>query len=826
MSPPSLSIPLLAASLLPFALARAAAPPRQMSSAQLERSLARLSVVGRVLYVAAHPDDENTRLLAYLVNQRGVRAGYLSITRGDGGQNLLGSEQGPELGLIRTQELLAARRIDGAEQLFTRARDFGYSKTPEETLAIWGKDEVLADVVTAIRRFKPDVIVTRFPPDTKQGGDTHGHHTASARLALEAFKLAADASYRPDEARALGAWQAKRIIWNRSSWSIRDGEDVSKLMKLDVGGYSPSLGVSWGEMAADSRSMHKSQGFGASRQRGPAIEYFLPLAGEPMQHDLLDGVELSWKRVHGAEKLAALLQRAHDELKPADPAASIPRLAEAAAELDRLPDSPWKEEKRRAIEQAMAACAGLWLEATAPAPSTTHGAELSLQVSALDRTGAKVVLRSLALPDGKTAAIDQALEPGRPLEIARTLVVPDGAPRSNPYWLERAPAAGRYTVEDPALIGAPEQPPPLSVGFAITVGGRPFSVERAVGYKWVDPVEGERWRDVEVLPRVAVDPAAQVLMFPDASARELTVTVRAQASSEGALQLEVPEGFHAAPARVPFKLEAGGSFEARFRLVPPAHAAAGALRAVAEVGGRRYDRGVSRIEHAHIPIQTLLPEAEVKLVRFDLKRSRTRIGYIAGAGDEVPAALRQVGYQVTMLSEQALAGEPLDRYETIVVGVRAFNVDGRLGERQKRLLDWVAAGGTLVVQYNTNNFISKAPPIGPYPFSISRDRVTDEKAAVELQAHPVLERPNAIGAPDFDGWVQERGLYFADKWDEKYATPLSMHDPGEPPRKGSLIVARHGKGAFVYTGLAFFRQLPAGVPGAFRLFANLIAFGK
>ncbi len=813
-------------SFLLAAQANAAGPPRQPDAAALARALDRLLTVGNVLYVAAHPDDENTRLLAWLANDRHLRAGYLSLTRGDGGQNLIGAEQGPLLGLIRTQELLAARRLDGAEQWFTRARDFGYSKTPDETLRIWGRDEILADVVQQIRRFKPDVIVTRFPPD---GADTHGHHTASAMLALEAFKLAADEKYRPDQVARFGAWRAKRIVWNRSSWSIKPGEDLSAFLKMDVGAYDPLAGASFGELAADSRSMHKSQGFGVARSRGHEPEYFRVLAGEPAQRSILDGVDATWARVPGSAKLVALLQRARAEHKPAQPWATLPLLVEAEAELVKLPDNPWKEPKRREIEAAMAACAGLFVEATAAEPSTVPGASLPVTLTALNRSPAALKLRAIKLPGGVEVAVDRALTDGEAVEIARPLEVPRAARLSHPYWLS-APAPGLYPVEDPLLIGVPEEPRPLVATFLVEAGGRTLAIERALAYKWVDPVDGERYRDVEVLPPVTVNPAAPTLMFPDAKPRELKVTVRASAgAAAGTLALEPPPGFAAAPASQPFKLEKGGAVELRFRLTPPAGAktASGVLRAVAEVDGRRCDRAVQRIEHAHIPIQTLLPPAEVKLVRFALTHRRTRIGYLPGAGDEVAAALRQVGYDVTVLNDAALADEPLARFQAIVAGVRAFNVDPRLAALHDRLMKYVADGGTLVVQYNTNNRLSKAPPaIGPLPFTISQERVTDENAAVDAAKHPILMQPHQITADDFAGWVQERGLYFAGEWDPKYDAPLALHDPGEPPRRGALLVARHGKGAFVYTGLAFFRQLPAGVPGAFRLFANLIDYGS
>ena len=796
------------------------------SGAELKRAVEKLSVVGNVLYVAAHPDDENTRLLAWLVDDRLVRAGYLSLTRGEGGQNLIGSEQAPLLGVIRTQELLAARSIDGAEQWFGRQRDFGYSKTPEETLAIWGKEEALADVVWAIRRFRPDVIVTRFSPELR---DTHGHHTASAMLALEAFRLAADPKAYPQQLEQVQPWQAKRIVWNRGVWGTADAKELEGFSKLDVGGYDPLLGVSFGEVAARSRSMHKSQGFGSTPQRGPAPEYFKLLAGEPLGRSFLDGVDLSWGRVHGSEKLRAILSRALGQLDVAKPWASIPTLLEARDALDALPANPWKEEKRAEMDGVIAACAGLYLDATSAESVAVPGGELKITLTAINRAPAALTLQSVRL-NGDEIPVDKPLVAGQPLTLERPVSLAHTTPYSNPYWLREEPAAGRFAVADQALVGLPEQPPPLSAEFTLSAAGHKITLSRPVVYAWNDPVAGERRRPLEVLPPVSLDARAPLLMFPDAAAKELRVTVRAsRGAAEGVLKPKPPAGFTVEPAALPFTLaEANASQELIFHVRPPARlageSAGGLLRLEATLHGDEtmVSRGVQRIEHPHIPIQTLTPPAQVKLVRFDLKRTKTKIGYIAGAGDEVPAALRQVGYDITLIQPT----DSFDLYQAIVVGVRAFNVDPRLHQAHARLMAFVERGGTLLVQYNTQNRISKlAGQIGPAPFTISQDRVTDENAPIEAldPKHPAFHLPNPIGERDFVGWVQERGLYFADSWDPKYQPLLSMHDPGESAKKGALLWLRYGKGIFIYTGLAFFRQLPAGVPGAYRLFANLLA---
>ena len=807
---------------------------RPPNAAELLRAIERLAVVGNVLYVAAHPDDENTRLLSYLGGEHLLRTAYLSLTRGDGGQNLIGGEQGPLLGLIRTQELLAARRIDGAEQFFTRARDFGYSKSAAETMSIWNKDAVLSDVVWIIRRFRPDIIMTRF---STQGGDTHGHHTASAMLAAEAFRAAADPAQFPEQLKRPGVttWQAQRLYWNRSQWGGKPAGELAALPKLDIGGYNPLLGLSYGELAADSRSMHKSQGFGSARSRGPSLEYFealAPYANSPQ--NIFDGLDFSWRRVSGSGRLMQLLEQARRNFNPHRPADLVPLLFQIRAELLALPENPWKESKLAELHELIGACAGLYIEATASDFQVVPGGSLAVTAAAISRGEAPLRLRAIRLPGSAAFAAETALLKNVPWQIEKAVSVHPTSAISHPYWLAEPPGAGLYTVLDPSRIGLPENPP-LTVEFLLGFGTEKdtFSLFRPLLYKWTDPVAGERYRAIETTPFVMVNLDTQVLMFPDGQPRPLLVHLTAGAANvSGTVRLELPPGFIAEPASGTFSIEKkGAEDELRFLLRP--HKAAtslpGTLRVFAEINGERMSRGVLRIDYPHIPIQTLFPEAEVKLLGFELKKTQTRIGYIAGSGDDIPAALRRVGYEVTELDDEALVQKPLARFAAIVVGVRAYNTNPRMPFYYKRLMEYVAAGGNLIVQYNTNNRLSKlTTPIGPYPFEISQDRVTDENAPVTLTppSHPLFHHPNRISAADFAGWVQERGLYFADKWSEKYETPLSMNDPGEPAKQGSLLLVRHGKGTFIYTGLAFFRQLPAGVPGAYRLFANMISYGQ
>lgn len=793
---------------LAMALHLSTAASDRHGAGDLQLHLQRLSVTGTVLYVAAHPDDENTRLLATFANEYGLRSAYLAFTRGEGGQNLIGSELGPLLGIIRTQELLAARRIDGAEQYFTRARDFGYSKSVDETLKIWDHDKVLADAVKVMRELRPDVVITRFPLESNE---THGHHVASARLALEAFTKAADPRFAPE----LGApWQAKRIFWN--AWSPDRGVKLpDDALHLDSSPYNPLLGMTFGELAAISRSQHKSQGFGAAPVHGPSEENFVLLGGTPGK-SVFDGVDLTWKRVPGSDKVAALFKQAATEFKPANPSASVPVLLQALEELRKLPDSPLKARKLDELTEVIAECAGLFVEAAAAQYALTPGDAVEVTLNAFNRGTSSWTIDSAALA------------PNKPWTKKITLTA--GNAVSNPYWLEVPPAAGTWTVEDAALIGKPELPPLFHVDFKLASGGHEFTLTRPVVFKWVEPTMGERYRPIEVLPKVAVNLANDVLVFTDPKPKELTVKLHANADAQsGTVELELPDGWVAEPAHAPFTLaKKGDELEVKLKLRAARPTSPnGTAKVLAKVGSDDFTRGLIRVDYPHIPAQVMLPPAEVKLVQFELKRAANRIGYIDGAGDDVAKALRQAGYEVTLLSDEALTNGKLD-YDAIVIGIRAFNVNPKLPQYRARLMKYVEGGGTLIAQYNTKNWVSNVPAeIGPYPFEISQERVTDETAEITFEPAnaKVLNQPNKLSPSDFNGWVQERGLYFAGKWDDKYATPFSMHDPGEPPRKGSLLIAHHGKGIFVYTGIAFFRQLPAGVPGAYRLFANLLAHG-
>ncbi len=808
----------------------AAGPPADNpDAAEISLALRKLNVVGRVLYVAAHPDDENTAFLAWASRGRLLDAAYLSMNRGDGGQNLIGSETAELLGVIRTQELLAARRIDGARQFFTRAIDFGYSKSPEETLRIWDHEKVLSDVVRVFRTFRPDIVVTRFPT-TGEGG--HGHHTASAILAHEAFRAAADPARFPDQiAEGLAPWQPRRLLWNVFRFGETPRKEAPGQVSVDLGAYNPLLGRSYTEIAAEGRSMHKSQGFGSAERRGSWLNDFRPELGNPPQKDPFDGIDLTWGRIRGSAEVAAILKRISEHFDPADPSLSVPDLLEA----DRLLSAPASSAgldtadplvagKRQEVLALVRACLGLWTEAIASEPDAVPGGEVKVTVMVLNRSAVPVRVESVKLAEATSAG--GALAPDEPFRTTLTLRIPADRPADNPYWLDAPPEGGLYTVKDAALIGRPDNPPSFSAHVELAVAGTPVALDVPVFYRKTDPVRGEVYSSFLVAPAVTANLDEKVYAFASTGPKTVRVTLRSgMAGLSGTLRLVSDAGFRAEPESIPFSFAAKGeSRTVTFAVTAPPAAATATLRAVATVNGAAVSRSLVLIDYPHIPPQTLFPPAEARLVRLDLVVPKQKVGYVMGPGDTVPEALRQVGYDVVLLSDEDLEGGDLSPFGAIVTGVRAYDTRPILTPVEDRLLQWVKGGGTLVVQYNTTGGLL-TEHLGPYPLKLSHDRVTVEEAPVAflLPKHPLLNTPNRITPADFEGWVQERGLYFPGSWDPRYETPISCHDPGETDKPGGLLYTRYGKGVFIYTGYAFFRQLPAGVPGAYRLFVNLLS---
>ncbi|MFC5269861.1 PIG-L family deacetylase [Adhaeribacter terreus] len=801
--------------------------PKKPDAAEILQGLKKLNVLGSALYVAAHPDDENTALIAWLANEKLVNTGYLSLTRGDGGQNLIGPEIRERLGIIRTQELLQARRTDGGQQFFTRANDFGFSKDYQETLTLWDKEQVLADMVWTIRKFKPDVMITRF--STEPGG-THGHHTTSAILASEAFDAAADPKRFPEQLKYVSVWQPKRILWNTSSFFYKDKNfDPTGKLQIETSTYNPVLGRAYTEISATSRSMHKSQGFGSGPNYGKVTDYLEHMKGSRAQKDLFEGIDLSWNRVSGGKTVGKMAQKLVTQFEHNNPAASIPALLSLKTAIEKLPENPYKAAKLAEIQELVKACVGLFIEATATHFAATPGEKIEINTTAVNRSNASVSLEQVhILPLRQQISVKQPLT--KELYTSKTTVnLPVDFPISQPYWLQQPGTEGMFAVADQQLIGLPENPAPLNVTFSVKINSVLFDYTVPVVYKRVDPVAGEIYRPFAVTPPVFVSLSENVYMFTSEKPREIQVRVKAgKENCAGTVALQVPAGWRTEPASANFSMKLKDEEQlVSFNVFPGPGQTDAKLRAAATIDGKTYDKSLVTIQYEHIPTQVLFPEATARAVKIDLQRIGQQIGYIAGPGDEVPVSLRQIGYSVTPLQNEELNATNLRQFDAVVVGVRAFNTNDYLKFAQPVLMEYVKNGGTLVVQYNTNHALV-TENLGPYPFKLSRDRVTVENAEVRMlkPEHAVLNFPNKITANDFTGWVQERGLYFPNEWDKNYEAILSANDPGEPARDGGLLVTKYGKGHYVYTGYSFFRQLPAGVPGAYRLFTNLISLGK
>ena len=813
----------------------AAEPP---SASAILQELREFRECGRVLYIAAHPDDENTQFIAYMAKERAMRVGYLSLTRGEGGQDLIGPEIGDPLGVIRTQELLAARRIDGGQQFFTRAKDFGFSKDYEQTLAKWDRQAVLSDMVRVIRQSQPDVIVTRFPPEP---GGTHGHHTASTVLALEAFKLAGDAAYNGGNDKCYPEpWQPKRIFWN----AFRGNKDRPTL-KLDLGGYIPLLGESVGEIAALSRSCHRSQGYGSIANRDPRPDEFQPLDGKPIGKDLFDGIDTSWRRFPGGDKIDAMVSEVIAHFDPLDPVASVPALLELKKlESTTSPvTSSVYGRKWQQLDAILQACLGLYVETTVAHSEVIVGELLKCHHRTIMRSVSPVPVRWLGVfgtdaeynADAKQGPAELEMHPGQTVVRDTTDPYFPGTPLTHPYWLRDPGTPGMYRIDlNPTPVGRPDTSSRYEVEQQFMVGSEYVDIFVEPVQITADPAKGEIHQQLTVIAPVSLTPTGDVQLFAPGSAHPVEVEVRAYRDNQkGMLALVAPAGWKVVPGLQPFQLAASGDHSrVVFTVTAPSQPQTVALTARATIDGKTYDTSRQEIRYEHIPPQLLQPPARVKAVCLDLAIHGKQIGYLPGAGDRVAESIAAMGYDVTPLTGADLTADRLQGFDTVVIGVRAFNVRTDLGPGLNALFAYAEGGGNLVIQYNTPNDL-KTTRLAPFDLELSRDlphsRVTNENAPITLLVpeHPVFNTPNKIGPADFDGWVQERGLNFPSAWDtEHFTTLLACSDPGETPLKSGLLVADYGKGHIVYTGLSFFRQLPAGVPGAYRLFANLISLGK
>jgi len=793
------------------------AQPYEYPVSEIIHKLDRLQVLGRALYLAAHPDDENTAVLSFLSNEKHIQTAYLSLTRGGGGQNLIGSEKGSLLGILRTQELLSARKIDGARQFFSRAIDFGYSKSAEETLNLWDREQILEDVVFVIRKFKPDVIITRF--SKTQGG--HGHHLASAILAEEALHAAADPERFKAQLELLEPWQVKRVVWD--SWAPSD-----KAVRMEIGTYSKILGKSYQHIAAQSRSMHKSQGFGASIGHGKRQVAFEHMAGDTAQSDLFDGIDLSWSRFSGSKKLNSLALNLKKSFLPAKPEASVPELIKLYRMVKKSQTSYWKDQKLDEIKELIRMCSGLWLEAIVWENGIDKLQNIDIRTMSVNKSKLPMEILKLGFDIiRKDSTINKSMNPFEPVSIKKEIRIPVDADYFQPFWLTH-PNNGRiYELPDKSMTGQPENKPSISAQFTIRITDETFTYDIPVQFRETDPAQGEVYRPFYIHPQISLSIANSIYVFPDNSPQKIKINLKNYGDS---LDLKIvpktEDNWNVSPQVYALTIsEKGRINDIEFELKPLPGARNTKLKFEVQTSSMNYDKQLIHIDYPHITPQIALIPAEAELVMLDVKIEPREVGYIMGSGDDIPKALEQLGYPITLLDDQDIENSDLSRFDVIICGIRAFNTRDILQRQQHRITEFVQNGGTWIVQHNTR-FGNRIEQIGPYPFSTSgRDRISEENAEIQilLPEHSLLTYPNKITDKDFEGWVQERGLYFADSWEGKLYPLLSGNDKGEPSKLGGLLYARYGKGIFIYTAFSWFRQLPAGVPGAYRLFVNLIS---
>jgi len=818
-----------------FSTSASAQQPFKPTAVDLYNQIQKLNFLGSVLYIAAHPDDENTRMISYFANEKNYRTGYLSLTRGDGGQNLIGPELRELLGTIRTQELLEARKIDGGEQFFSRANDFGYSKNPDETLEFWEKDKVLSDVIWQIRKFQPDVIVNRF--DHRSPGTTHGHHTASAMLSVESFDKSNNPKLFPEQLKFVQPWQPKRMFFNTSWWFYGsqekfDNADKTNLIALQTGVYYETLGKSNQEIAALSRSRHQSQGFGSTGVRGEETEYLELIKGTmpSNKQNLFEGIDTSWNRIKGGKAIGEILAKVEKDFDFKNPSASIPELVKAYSLLQLLDENHWKFIKTEELKKIIAGCAGLYIEAVAVSQDATPGSKVKLKLEAINRSAIPMKLASVNyLPDNKLITQNLELKNNIKITIDSEIGLPQNLAYTQPYWLNEPGSLGMYRVDNQLNIGIPDVIRELKTSFNIEINGVVIPFERNIIFKYTDDVKGEVYRPFDIVPEVTSSVLNKVVIFNNGKSQSIGVKVKSGKDNiQGKVALELPKNWKATPLEFTFSLDRKNAEQiVYFEVTPPNEASEIVAKSIVTVSGKRFDKEKIELNYEHISKQQVLKSAEAKFIRLDIKTNSEKIAYIMGAGDEVPKSLAQMGYDVTILKPEEILKEKLAAFDVVITGIRAYNVVQGLAFKQEILFDFVKEGKTMIVQYNTLDDLV-TPNIGPFSLKISRDRVTEENAEMRfLQPEAsVLNTPNKITAKDFEGWKQERGLYYPSEWDAAFTPIFSANDKGEKPKNGALLVANYGKGHYIYTGLSFFRELPEGVAGAFRLMANLISVGK
>jgi LmbE family N-acetylglucosaminyl deacetylase len=810
---------------------------RPSKSSEIYRELKTLKHLPKVLYLAAHPDDENTGLLSWLINDQNVETGYLSLTRGDGGQNLLGTEQGAALGLIRTHELLEARKLDGAQQFFTRAIDFGFSKNTTDTFKQWDADVITADVVWVIRKFRPDVIICRFPPTAAAG---HGQHAASAVVAEKAFKMAGDKTAFPDQLKYVNVWQPKRVLWNTFRFGGVNTTAENQL-KVTVGQYDAQLGMGYGELAGLSRSLHKSQGAGTQSVAGIRTEYFTSVVGEPAKATLFDGVVKTWTAKGNAD-IDQSLDKIISAFNFNNPDLSLPALLVLRKKVMALKDLDLKKDKIAALDNIILSCAGFMGEVVTNQAEAVAGDNYNFRLNLISRATDPLVVENVKWLN-KSESFNRKLSKDSLITIEHEIQIPSDAALTEPYWLAKSPAnAAIFSVPNDTLIGLPEAESPLNVLLGLRIGSEKFHVKLPLSFKKLDPVRGDVVEALRIVPALELKFTQPLYLVKENEDLHLSLNVKANSNkqhSNGTLNLTY-NGERLGTADLN---SLNGKDSTIDYVIPKSklatiHSARLQLDASYLSDGVTYNKKQVLIQYPHLPSLQYFAPATVIVMKGDIQAKVKKVGYIEGAGDFIPEFLRIAGIQVDVLKDEDFYGKidelggngsqnKLLQYDAIVLGVRANNTEKKLGRWMPFLWSYVKAGGNLVMQYNTNQDTT-VDKLGIYNFSIANKRVTEENAAVTFlnPNHKLLNYPNKITADDFKGWVQERGAYFPAQWDTAYEPLFEMHDTDEEPLQGSTLYAKYGKGNFIYTPLAFFRQLPAGNVGAARLFLNFLSAQK
>jgi LmbE family N-acetylglucosaminyl deacetylase len=810
---------------------------RPSKSSEIYRELKTLKHLPKVLYLAAHPDDENTGLLSWLINDQNVETGYLSLTRGDGGQNLLGTEQGAALGLIRTHELLEARKLDGAQQFFTRAIDFGFSKNTTDTFKQWNADSITADVVWVIRKFRPDIIICRFPPTAAAG---HGQHAASAVVAEKAFKMAGDKTAFPDQLKYVNAWQPKRVLWNTFRFGGVNTTAENQL-KVTVGQYDAQLGMGYGELAGLSRSLHKSQGAGTQSVAGIRTEYFTNVLGEPAKETLFDGVVKTWTAKGNAD-IDQSLDKIISTFNFNKPDLSLPALLVLRKKVMALQDSDLKKDKIKSLDNIILSCAGFMGEVVTNQAEAVAGDNHNFRLNLISRTENPVVLENVKWLS-QSENFNRKLSKDSLITIQHDIQIPADAALTEPYWLAKSPTnAATFSVTNDTLVGLPEAESPLNVLLDLRIGSERFQVKLPLSFKKLDPVRGDVVEALRIVPALELKFTQPLYLVKENEDLHLSLNIKINSSKKftnskinlmyngeqlGSADLNSITGKDFTIDYVIPKTKLASINSARLQ-----------LDANYVADGVTYNKKQVLIQYPHLPSLQYFAPASVIVMKGDIQAKVKKVGYIEGAGDFIPEFLRIAGIQIDILKDEDFYGKldesggngsqnKLSQYDAIVLGVRANNTEKKLGRWMPFLWSYVKAGGNLVMQYNTNQDTT-VDQLGMYNFSIANKRVTEENAEVMFlnPNHKLLNFPNKITADDFKGWVQERGAYFPEKWDTAYEPLFEMHDTGEEPLQGSTLYAKYGKGNFIYTPLAFFRQLPAGNVGAARLFLNFLSAQK